>query len=1179
MSSETNHPWQVFSSPTVSGRREALVERFQASWRGGVRPDLADLVSQAEETERDAVLKDLVRLDAQSRRDLGESPQAADYLPAFPACKTQIEEALSSSHDSTSPSDKLGTRPPGSVAEDEPAGSTPGQSSLPASPSIPPPPRWREPTVVAVGNEFGPYELLAQLGQGGIGTVYKARHRHLDKLVCIKVLRPQYTHEPESILRFQREMKAVGRITHPHIVQAFDAGAIDGVHFLAMEYIEGVTLSQRVYDKGRMTVADACKVISQSAQALSAAHLAGLVHRDVKPSNLFVTKTGHIKLLDLGLAKLCEDTTNNPEFTAVGQAFGTPDYMAPEQWSDARLADARADLYALGCTLFFVLTGRAPFSDDSLSYPTSKRVAHSTAAIPDLKALRPDVPAGVDAIYRKLMAKSPQKRYQSAEELLKALAPFTPDGPISDDAVPEVRKPVENPGQLLARERTYRVLGLASLTIALIAIGGWLLFNLPNSGINKSDTNSETATKTGDGKDSVEAEIGTGAPVTQVDLEVSNPVSALDVVRQFAPVTVATEPNTPADDQISMADDAVDKVPIEPIIAGEPPWEVGPEPPWLRGSAHYSLKNDPVLLGIVERPRVIPGIKRWNVETVYPRTTAKDIEWSPDGKWIATAGNDGHVRIYEAASLTLSLLIPGAGAALDLSWHPKSENLAIIADSGQAVRVVQLDGRILWESALRGTGHCVVWNRAGDHLAIGMMPPPDKKPIVIVADKTWEVVKSLGKPGEAATEPLSNASIAWGLDDRSLIAVHADRTVRSWDLTKDDDKFKTVGEFKGPNQLTIDLNQDGWLVVSDRDCVRIYDSHLKFYREDVWGHRHAKWRPGSRQVLRSSEVVSLWEPNAAPEDDQFIHSDEVFDRIEAAPWCWSPAGDRCINADNFYMLDSSLDEQQPPVTGLTKGIVEPYWSPDGKMFLTSHDATENALRIWQADGKQLMAWDGPSFDSYHAERFAWHPESSELLVADSRKFYSLHIAQRSTTDYDIGKKQIASAAWSLDGEFALAGMADGSVHVFERSGVSVKTLSRGNASKISVASPERPSRWEPFGLWKKLSVPDADGTSVRETWARTWIGPAWQPQGHQLLLGGTEITSLDRRDLHRLWHAVALPAGRAVTLSAAGELMDGAANDVDHYLVYYVERDDERIEALTPARFRELVASPGLSRD
>ncbi len=279
---------------------------------------------------------------------------------------------------------------------------------------------------------LGPYELLDKLGEGGMGAVYKARHEHLDKLVAVKVLPLQFTQQPDSVSRFKREMKAVGKIDHPNIVRAMDAGEINGVHFLAMEYVEGSDLTQLVKAKGVLSAQNACKVIRQAAVALTAAHAAGLVHRDIKPSNLLVAKTGQVKLLDLGLALLGEDAGYTTEVTAAGQAFGTPDYMAPEQWADAHSADARTDLYALGCTLFFLLVGRAPFGDDKHKHPLNKMTGHVTEAIPDLKAARDNISDGVVAIYQKLMAKAPGDRYQTATELIEALAPFTSGKPLLD---------------------------------------------------------------------------------------------------------------------------------------------------------------------------------------------------------------------------------------------------------------------------------------------------------------------------------------------------------------------------------------------------------------------------------------------------------------------------------------------------------------------------------------------------------------------------------------------------------------------------------------------------------------------------------------------------------------------------------------------------------------------------
>ncbi|HET6424367.1 MAG TPA: SUMF1/EgtB/PvdO family nonheme iron enzyme, partial [Planctomycetaceae bacterium] len=309
----------------------------------------------------------------------------------------------------------------------------PTRSSGPVDPTITPQSVAGATVLLEAGTTLGPYRLLSKLGEGGMGAVYKAQHEHLDKTVAIKVLPQQLTQHADSVARFKREMKAVGKLEHPHIVRAMDAGEIHGTHFLAMEYVDGVDLQKLVKDRGALSVPNACKAIRQAALALTAAHAAGLIHRDIKPANLLVAKTGQIKLLDLGLARLGDDASQNTELTQAGQAFGTPDYMAPEQWHDAHAADARTDLYALGCTLFYLLTARAPYGGETHRTAANKMKGHVIDPIPDLVAARPDVPAEVVAIYQKLMAKDPAERYQKAAELVEALAPFvsskgTPQG-------------------------------------------------------------------------------------------------------------------------------------------------------------------------------------------------------------------------------------------------------------------------------------------------------------------------------------------------------------------------------------------------------------------------------------------------------------------------------------------------------------------------------------------------------------------------------------------------------------------------------------------------------------------------------------------------------------------------------------------------------------------------------
>jgi serine/threonine protein kinase len=209
---------------------------------------------------------------------------------------------------------------------------------------------------------LGEYQLLAKLGEGGMGAVYKARQTNLDRMVALKVLPASRSQDHEAIARFYREMRAVGRLRHPNIVEALDAREIDGSPMLAMEYLDGIDLSKLVHQVGQLPVADACELIRQAALGLQHAHEHGQVHRDIKPSNLMLTVDGTVKILDLGLALLDPARPQGLEMTAAGRALGTADYISPEQVTDSHSVDIRSDIYSLGCTLYKLLGGRAPFS-------------------------------------------------------------------------------------------------------------------------------------------------------------------------------------------------------------------------------------------------------------------------------------------------------------------------------------------------------------------------------------------------------------------------------------------------------------------------------------------------------------------------------------------------------------------------------------------------------------------------------------------------------------------------------------------------------------------------------------------------------------------------------------------------------------------------------------------------
>ncbi|MEZ6089948.1 MAG: serine/threonine-protein kinase [Pirellulaceae bacterium] len=278
-----------------------------------------------------------------------------------------------------------------------------------------------------IGRTLGEYRLFEFLDKGGMGTVYKAEHTSLGRIVAIKVL-PEVSLRNEFLVkRFRREMKAVGRLDHPNIVRATDAGAIDGMHFLAMELVDGLNLTHVLKRTGPLSAADACDVICQAANALQVAYEAKLVHRDIKPSNLMLTTTGQIKVLDLGLALLHDEKVEieQSELTSQNQIMGTADYMAPEQATDTHSVDIRADIYSLGCTLFFLLTGRPPFRSERGRSTLETLMAHANAPVPNVLDHRSDIPKRLAIVVSRMLAKQPADRPTPPSEVTRLLKPFT----------------------------------------------------------------------------------------------------------------------------------------------------------------------------------------------------------------------------------------------------------------------------------------------------------------------------------------------------------------------------------------------------------------------------------------------------------------------------------------------------------------------------------------------------------------------------------------------------------------------------------------------------------------------------------------------------------------------------------------------------------------------------------
>jgi serine/threonine protein kinase len=275
--------------------------------------------------------------------------------------------------------------------------------------------RWRRFTI-------GKYKVLERLGSGGMGSVFLCEHKFMRRLVAVKVLPTAKAADPSSLERFYREARAVAAVDHPNIVHAYDIDQDDNLHFIVMEHVDGPTLQDIVRRSGPLSLERACHYISQAAQGLAHANKVSIVHRDIKPGNILVDSSGVVKILDMGLARFFNDEDDLLTRKYDENVLGTADYLAPEQADDSHAVDIRADIYSLGGTFYFLLTGKTPFGEGNVP---QKLMWHRTRQPKPLNSYRDDVPAEVQAVIDKMMAKEPGQRFQDPAEISAALAPWT----------------------------------------------------------------------------------------------------------------------------------------------------------------------------------------------------------------------------------------------------------------------------------------------------------------------------------------------------------------------------------------------------------------------------------------------------------------------------------------------------------------------------------------------------------------------------------------------------------------------------------------------------------------------------------------------------------------------------------------------------------------------------------
>jgi len=403
-----------------------------------------------------------------------------------------------------------------------------------------------------IGKQIAHYKILALVGEGGMASVYKARNLRLNKIVALKILPQSFVREnPAFADRFIREARSAAQLEHPNVVSVYFVGMEEGHYFIEMQFVDGPTVREIIRSQGKMDIAEATRIIIEAAKALAAAHEKGIIHRDVKPDNIMLSKDGSVKVADFGLAKLID--AEGEQF-AQGRVIGTPFYMSPEQ-CQGKTTDARSDIYSLGATYFHMLAGRPPFTGEDKAAIIRK---HVNDPLPSIRSLREDVPQEVENIINKMMAKNPDERYQNCAELIEDLQKVaaTMAAPVAVTEVPD-EEAVE-----VVPETSGIWVFAATITIVLIVAGSaiWILLR-------------EQKKRTAQPKPSVKKPVESAAERAGTQ-ETVPPAAPEPVKEQPAPAAKApkaeTEPPTPAKKEGAKT---------EPIEVTAPPEKPTTSPP------------------------------------------------------------------------------------------------------------------------------------------------------------------------------------------------------------------------------------------------------------------------------------------------------------------------------------------------------------------------------------------------------------------------------------------------------------------------------------------------------------------------------------------------------------------------------------------------------------------------
>jgi WD40 repeat protein/serine/threonine protein kinase len=937
---------------------------------------------------------------------------------------------------------------------------------------------WQANEVVlgrASGLLLGSYVLVEKLGEGGMGTVFKARNWKLDRVVALKLIRKERLARADAVQRFRREIRAAAQLDHPNLVHALDADEVGGIHFFVMEFVAGTDLSRWVKQSGVPGVDRACDFIRQAALGLQHAHERGLVHRDLKPGNLLLTADGTVKVLDFGLARLDAEAGQDSAsgLTAEGAQMGTADYMAPEQALDAHLVDHRADLYSLGCALYFLLVGKAPFAGGSFAQKVDKH--RHDEAVP-VERLRPDVPPAVAAVLRRLMAKRPEARVQSAAELVSLLEGIS-SGTLVDSSTQSsgLGAAMPEPSSSVRRGRLPRlVLSVAGALLLPLLLAPLVWWFWPPAPVATTPTPEDPVEAAWQGLQARHRGQGQDRRAYRADLlafrrehfGTPQALRAAEALRWLP---------SPLDNLDPLAIPELDRLADQPAelvaVLGEHRGRQGHYP----FAAAVSPDGSTVATGGNDYCVVL-----WDAKTLRRRATMEHgnvvnaLAFSPDGRRIV-AGTAGeiHLTLWDvsvepprrAAQVSRE---QSAGTPQAVAFSPDGRTLAA-SGTGKVIQVWKVEGDSLGEVG-RLEGH------AGDVVSIAFSP--DGATLASgSADntvRTWDVTRRAQR-GSAPAGTRSRVAFLGG-DGTRLVSGSPDQVMRLWHVAPD--ALRPLQQAK----ITFGSGFQCLAVGADGKSVAVGLGDGKF---GVWQVAEDRWGEAAAVVAHAKPISAV----ALFPDGQSL----VTAGSDWTVRLWR-------RQDGAWRETFSMKGHLNSVSGLA-------FSPDGTTLVsTAYDAT---LRFWDltatpATERRIdLGWDGPVF------ALAMSPDGKTVVVG-GKTFLSFHdgTGGQRIIQAPVGS-QVTSLAFTPDGHGLLVGDAEGGLTLWDTDQQKPLRRVKGHDGQVGHASLSPDGRWAVSVGYQdhKVRLWDVAGGRLLGMLAEQspyGAGTAWSPDSKIALACGTD---------------------------------------------------------------------------